>query len=129
MLRVGIIGTGKRKVRGDAMGYGMAYKHAEAYVSLGNCRIVACADIVKENAEAFAEVYDVPSIYLDYKEMLSEENLDMVSICTWPRLHSQMVIACAKSGVRAIHCEKPMADTWAGAKRMYAECLKHGVQL
>jgi len=129
LLRVGIIGTGKKKARGDAMGYGMAYKHAEAYVSLGNCRIVACADIVKENAEAFAGTYDVPSIYLDYKEMLSKENLDMVSICTWPHLHSQMVIDCAKAGVRAIHCEKPMADTWAGAKRMYEECLKRGVQL
>jgi len=129
LLRVGIIGTGKRKARGDATGYGMAYKHAEAYVSLENCKIVACADIVKENAEAFARTYDVPSVYLDYKEMLLKENLDMVSICAWPHLHSQMVIDSAKAGVKAVHCEKPMADTWGGAKRMYEECLKHGVQL
>jgi len=129
LLRVGIIGTGKRKARGDVTGYGMAYRHAEGYVSLEDCKIVACADIVKENAEAFARTYNVPSIYLDYKEMLRKENLDMVSICTWPHLHSQMVIDCAKAGVKAIHCEKPMADTWGGAKKMYEECLKRGVQL
>lgn len=128
-LKVGIIGTGKRKVRGDAMGYGMAYHHAAAYSALGNCRIVAGADIVRENAEAFAEAYDVPSVYLDYNEMLRKENLDMISVCTWPHLHAQMVIDCAEAGVRAVHCEKPMADTWGGAKRMVEACRKHGVQL
>jgi len=128
-LRVGIIGTGKKKPRGDAMGYAMAYEHAAAYTALRNCQIVACADIVKANAEAFAETFAVPKIYLDYNEMLAKEKLDIVSICTWPHLHSRMVIDCAKAGVKAIHCEKPMADTWGGAKRMFEECEKRGIQL
>lgn len=128
-LRVGVIGTGKRKARGDAAGYGMAYHHARAYQALGNCRIAACADIVRENAEAFAGTFDVPQIFLDYNEMLSIEKLDIVSVCTWPHLHSQMVIDCAKAGVRAVHCEKPMSDTWGGAKRMFEECETRGVQL
>jgi len=128
-LRVGIIGTGKKKPRGDSTGFAMAYEHANGYLALGNCEIVSCADIVRENAEAFAAVYKVPKIYTDYQEMLSKESLDIVSICTWTHLHSKMVIDCAKAGVRAIHCEKPMADTWGGAKRMYEECKKHNVQL
>ena len=45
-LRIGIIGTGKQKARGDATGYAMAYQHATAYKALDNCKIVACADIV-----------------------------------------------------------------------------------
>ncbi|MBO3802890.1 MAG: Gfo/Idh/MocA family oxidoreductase [Candidatus Brockarchaeota archaeon] len=128
-MRIGIIGTGKRKEEGDETGYGMAHYHAKAYMDLGNCRIVACADIVRENAEAFAKAYDVPKIYSDYNEMLSRENLDIVSVCTWPRLHSRMVVDCARAGVRAVHCEKPMADTWGGAKLMFEECEKRGVQL
>jgi len=128
-LRVGIIGTGKKKARGDAMGYAMAYQHAAAYDALDDCKIVACADIVQQNAEAFAEAFDVPEIYLDYNEMLSNEKLDIVSICTWPHLHSQMVIDSASAGVKAIHCEKPMSNTWGGAKRMFEECEKRGVQL
>jgi UDP-N-acetylglucosamine 3-dehydrogenase len=128
-LRVGFIGTGKKKERGDDMGYGMAHKHAAAYQALDSCRLVACADIVRENAEAFAEMYDVSSVYVDYKEMLAREKLDVVSVCTWPHLHSKMVIDCAEAGVRAVHCEKPMADTWGRCKRMYKACRKRGVQL
>ena len=128
-LRIGIIGTGKRKEEGDETGYGMAHHHAKAYMDLGNCHIVACADIVRENAEAFAKAYDVPKIYLDYNEMLSSEHLDLVSICTWPNLHAQLVIDCAVAGVRAIHCEKPMADTWGDARLMTQECDRRRVQL
>ena len=128
-LRVGVIGTGKRKARGDATGYGMAYSHAQAYEALGNCQIVACADIVRDNAKAFAQTFDIPEIYLDYSEMLSNEKLDVVSVCTWPHLHSQMTVDCAEAGVRAVHCEKPMSDTWGGAKRMFEECERRGVQL
>jgi len=36
---------------------------------------------------------------------------------------------CARGGVKAIHCEKPMSNTWGGAKRMFEECVKRGVQL
>lgn len=128
-LRVGIIGTGSRKKKPGPTGFAMAYRHAEGYRRLPNCEIVACADIVRENAEEFARAFDVPRIYLDYREMLEKEELDIVSICTWPHLHAQMVIDCARAGVKAIHCEKPMADTWGNSKRMAEECERRGVQL
>ena len=60
VLRVGIIGTGKKKDRPDRFGYAMAYRHAQAYQLLENCEVVACADIVEENAAAFAEEFGVP---------------------------------------------------------------------
>jgi UDP-N-acetylglucosamine 3-dehydrogenase len=31
--------------------------------------------------------------------MLAEESLDIVSISTWPHLHTPMVIACAEASV------------------------------
>lgn len=127
-LRVGLIGTGKRQ-RASRTGYAMAYQHAAAYSELNNCEMVACADIVQENADEFAKVNNVPTTYLDYHEMLEKENLDIVSICTWPHLHKQMVIDSALAGVRAIHCEKPMADTWGDARLMAQECDRRGVQL
>src|SRR5207248_4937667 len=84
-LRVGIIGTGRRKERADARGYGMAYDHAAAYQALpGACALVACADIVRENAEAFANATGIPveGVFTDYRAMLAEAHLDVVSICT-----------------------------------------------
>ncbi len=128
-FRVGFIGTGKRRERPGPMGYAMAYQHAEAYRKLPDCELVACADIVEENARDFAETFGITRIYTDYREMLEKEQLDIVSICTWPHLHAPMVIDAARAGVKAIHCEKPMADTWGAAKRMAEECEKLGVKL
>ncbi len=128
-FKVGFIGTGKKPAKPGPQGYGMAHQHAAAYKALSDCEIVACADIVEENARAFAEMFGVPRIYTSHREMLDKEELDIVSVCTWPHLHAPLVIDAAESGVKAIHCEKPMADTWGAAKQMAEECEKRGVRL
>ncbi len=129
-LRVGFIGTGKPRGTTGSTGFGMAYHHADGFLKLGDrCELVAAADIVEENVGAFAGRYGVPGTYLDYRDMLNAGNLDVVSICTWPHLHEQMTVDCAEVGVRAVHCEKPMADTWGGARRMARVCAENGVQL
>ncbi|GAC1436713.1 MAG: Gfo/Idh/MocA family oxidoreductase [Chloroflexota bacterium] len=130
-LRIGVIGTGRKKERPDQFGYAMAYSHGEAYQKLDGCELVACADIVRENGEAFAATFGIAerNVFTDYKAMLSAVPLDVVSICTWPHLHAPMVIDCAGATVKAIHCEKPMADTWGAARRMVEACETYGVQL
>ncbi len=128
--RVGVIGCGDNTKKKGSMGYAMAWEHATAYEKLTEqCEIVACADIVEKNAKAFAERFGAKAIYSDYKEMLASEGLDIVSICTWMHLHAEMTIAAAEAGVKAIHCEKPMATTWGDAKRMAQVCRDRGVQL
>lgn len=128
--RVGVIGCGDNTKQRGPMGYAMAWQHGEAYEKLPEqCEIVACADISENNAKAFAERFEAKTIYSDYKEMLANEGLDVVSICTWMHLHAEMAIAAAEAGVKAIHCEKPMATTWGDAKRMAKVCDDLGVQL
>jgi len=127
--RVAIIGTGKAHRSAGATGYGMAHEHVRGYQATPGCTVVACADIVPENAKAFAEQYHIPGIYLDYKEMLKKEKPDIVSVCTWPHLHPQMVIDSARAGAKAIHCEKPMAPTFGEARKMKEVCEKTGTQL
>lgn len=56
-FRVGFIGTGRKPERPSGKGYAMAYAHADAYKLLPDCELVACADIVEENARAFAQTY------------------------------------------------------------------------
>jgi predicted dehydrogenase len=111
------------------LGYAMAYQHANAYQALESCEIVACADLVEENARAFADTYGFEQTFTDYRAMLREAQLDVVSICTWMHLHEPMVLAACEAGVKAIHCEKPMADTWGGARRMAQAAQDAGVQL
>jgi len=128
-FRVAVIGT-NRPEKPSKTGFGMGYRHGEAYAALPEkCNLVACADLVPERAQAFADQFGIPTTYTDYREMLERESLDIVSISTWPHLHEAMVLDCAAAGVKAIHCEKPMATTWGACKNMARVCEDKGVQL
>lgn len=128
-IRVGFIGTGKKKERPDLNGFFMAYRHAPAYQALPQCELVACADIEQDHAAAFAGEFKIPTIYTDYREMLASEQLDIVSICTWPHLHAEMVLACLEAGLPAIHSEKPMALTFGECRTMLGAARGSSTQL
>jgi len=129
-LKVAFIGTGKVPEKAGPMGYAMAYRHAEAYKLLtDDVEMVACADIKPENAQAFADKYGIAEVFTDYNEMLPAIRPDLVSICTWPHLHRQMIEDCAAAGVPAIHSEKPMAYSFGDAKAIVAAVEQSGTKL
>ncbi len=135
-LRVGFIGTGPKTDENNKpgpLGYGMAHHHAVAYRALpkGEVQLVACCDLYRERAAAFAKLYDIPAngVYTDYHEMLAKEKLDIVSVATWPDVHAQIVIDTAKYRPKGIFCEKPMANTWGECKRMVAAAVQNDVKL
>lgn len=130
--RVAVIGTGADPETRDSDGYAMAYRHASGYERLESCSLVACADIVRENAEAFAEHHDLGSdaVYEDHATMLSEVEPDVVSICVPPGIHADLAVDAAEApSVDAVHCEKPMATTWADCRRMVDVSDREDVQL
>jgi predicted dehydrogenase len=128
-FRVAMIGCGMPSSEEGATGHAMAKYHLDGYKNADGAVIVAAADLKQTNLDYYAKQYDIPATYTDYHEMLAKENLDIVSISTWPALHKDMVVACAEAGVKAIHCEKPMATTWGDSKKMVEVCNKHSVQL
>ena len=128
--RAGVIGVGLRKLPDGKVRQGIAYQHGPAYEKLANTTLVALCDLSTEALEAYAARFaPTAGLFTDYRAMLAEAELDVLSICAWPALHGEMVIAAAEAGVKAIHCEKPMAPTWGEAKRMAAVCAERGVQL
>lgn len=129
---VAVVGTGPDPDDPDTDGYAIAYRHAAGYRRLGNCRLTACADIVAENAEQFADRWGLhgANVFEDAARMVEEVSPDIVSVCVPPRAHAQVVTECAETGIPdAIHCEKPMAATWGECKEMVQVCDRHGVQL
>ncbi len=96
-LNVGIIGCGRPRSESGATGFGQGHLHAAGYEASPDCRIVAAADISQATLDAFRQQHSVPRGYLDYREMLSAEALDIVSVCTWPHLHAHMVIDAARA--------------------------------
>lgn len=127
--RLAVIGCGKPEGTEGATGFGMGHMHVRAFERTGRCELVAAADLSPENAAAFAARWGCETTYVDYRAMLAESRPEIVAICAWPRFHAEMVVACAEAGVRAVHCEKPMATTWADACPMVEACEQAGVQL
>ncbi|WP_138004376.1 Gfo/Idh/MocA family protein [Halalkalirubrum salinum] len=127
---VAIVGTGADPETRNRDGYAMAYRHAGGYERLNHCSLVACADIVPENAEAFADHHGVEGVYEDHETMLESAEPDIVSVCVPPAVHAKIVVDCARApSVQAVHCEKPMATTPADCRRMVDVCEKEAVQL
>jgi predicted dehydrogenase len=101
-----------------------AFSHVAAYVADPRTEVVAVCDLSKAAVDAFRATWAVECpdarVYSDYKEMLSEEDLDIVSVVTSDHLHADMVVDAAESGVKGILCEKPLATTLADCDRMVA---------
>lgn len=127
-----IVGTGTDPDDPDADGYAMAYRHATGYRRLDQCRLTACADIVPENARVFADNWGIRSefVFEDTREMLDVVQPDIVSVCVPPHAHADVVLTITDHNAPdAIHCEKPMATTWAECREMVDVCASAGVQL
>lgn len=54
--------------------------------------------------EQFVKRYNIAAVYEDYKDMLKDEEIDVIDICTPPFLHEEMVINSLKAGKHVI-CE------------------------
>ena len=68
--------------------------------------------------------------YADWRELLErEEYMDIVSVATYANVHADPTVACAEAGVRAVLCEKPIAQSVPDAERMVAACADAGALL
>ena len=101
-LRAGVIGTGF-----------IGAVHVETLRRLGNVDLVAIADIL--NAEKSSKSLSVPAFYEDYQEMIKQEKLDAVHICTPNGFHFEQATFAIENGV-SVFCEKPLTTTVEEAK-------------
>ena len=105
--RAGIIGCGS-----------IANAHARGYLGVEEIEMVAIADPVEEAVNQFGAHYNIENRYRDAREMLDTEDLDIVSVATWHKLHAPMTIAACARKPKAILCEKPMATNLGDCDEM-----------
>ena len=71
--------------------------------------LVAGVDLSTDRLQDFKQRWSVNALYTDYRQMLAQEQLDIVSVTTRPEERAEIVIATAESGgVKAIYATKPM---------------------
>lgn len=128
--KVAIIGCGKPRNSEEATGFGMSHQHMFGYAKTGKCSLVAVADIVRENGDAFVAMHNPDAkVYEDFVEMMQKETPDIVSVSLWPHLHAQVVCQLAELGPKIIFCEKPMDLHWDASLKMHKACKDNGVTL
>ncbi len=93
-MRIAIVGCGS-----------IARVHAENIWKFENQKLVAFADIISDRAEQFALLYHGKA-YGSYEEMLEQEVIDVLHICTPHYLHVPMAVYALEHGVH-VFMEKP----------------------
>ena len=115
--RFGLVGCGR-----------ISSKHFSAIAGIDGARIVSCCDIIKQRAVEAAKQYGVETAYTSYNEMLENEQLDAILICTPSGMHPEMGIKAARKGLHVI-TEKPMGISLAAADELVKECDANQVDL
>lgn len=104
MLNFAIIGCGR-----------ISKKHIDALINNSdNCNLVSLCDIVESKAVERENQYKSSiestnvKVYTDYIQMLKNEDIDVVSICTESGYHAKIAVDCLNYGKHVL-IEKPMA--------------------
>ena len=100
-MKVGIIGCGT--IANAA--------HIPAYMNNKEVEIAYFCDIILERAEAAVAQYGCGKAVTDYHDILNDDSVEAVSICTPNNVHSVIAIDCLKAG-KDVLCEKPAARTF-----------------
>lgn len=108
-MKIGIIGCG-----GIANG-----KHLPSLTKLEEVEIVAFCDIDIKKAKLASENYGAENakVYEDYKELLKDNSIEVIHVCTPNNSHKHITVDSLDSG-KHVMCEKPMAKTTEEAQAM-----------
>ncbi|WP_163536454.1 Gfo/Idh/MocA family oxidoreductase [Gracilibacillus sp. YIM 98692] len=98
-VKVGIIGLGS-----------ISEMHIQGYLQHNDAEIYAVSDFNEERAQQKAEEYGVSHYYTNYKDLLDNDEIDAVSICTWNNSHAEIAIAALNAGKNVL-IEKPLCKT------------------
>ncbi|WP_436664314.1 Gfo/Idh/MocA family protein [Alicyclobacillus acidoterrestris] len=116
MKKVAVIGAGAISTR-----------HIEGYLAFPEaCKIAAIVDIYLDKAEERVRAYQLDAVASnDYKSILADPSIDVVSICTPPSTHAQLAIDCLMAGKHVL-VEKPMAASLEECDAMILAAEKSG---
>ena len=117
-VRVGIVGCGTIA----------QLQHIPSLLRINEAEIVAICDRDEALLSKVGAKLRKAKCYNDFSQMLSQERLDLVDICTPPQTHAALSIQAAESG-RHILVEKPAALSAEEFDRVAETCARNRVKL
>ncbi|MBK9984114.1 MAG: Gfo/Idh/MocA family oxidoreductase [Saprospiraceae bacterium] len=117
MITFGLIGYGK-----------IGERHAGYISAHPDGRLKGAFDTKKERSDLFAQNFPSDKVYSSLAEILNDEAIDIVSICTPNYTHAEITIAALQAGKHVL-VEKPMAIKKSDCESMIHTSLKTGKSL
>lgn len=117
-INVAVVGAG---------GFAQAY-HLPNLQEIPFYNIRAIVTRAGNNAKKIAEEYGAGYCTTDYKEVLKDENIDMVVIATRHNLHAPVVVEAANAG-KHVFVEKPVAMNYGECKKVYDAVIENRINL
>ncbi len=117
----------KLKVGMISFAHGHAFSYLNALLRLPDVEVVGIADETADRVANVAEKHGI-AYFPDYRELLANDEVNAVIICSENVRHAQMTIDAANAGKHVI-CEKPLGVSVAEMERMIAVCRDNGVRL
>lgn len=114
MKKVGIIGLGN-----------IAKRVANGILCSSNACLYAVASRDVKKAEDFAKTYGVPCFYGSYEQLLRDEEVDLIYICTPNQFHEEHIRMCLRYHKHVI-CEKPMVQNKSQLQALFAYARQQG---
>lgn len=117
-LNIGIIGAGR---------IGKVHMQSITY-NVPSAKVLGITDVFKEGLQDLADKYGIEKVYDNYKEMLADDEIDAVLVCSSTDTHADISIEAAEAG-KHVFCEKPVDLTPEKVKAVIAAVEKAGVKL
>ncbi|MDD6074676.1 MAG: Gfo/Idh/MocA family oxidoreductase [Clostridium sp.] len=113
-LKIGIVGCGI-----------ISYYHARAIQETKGAFFAGCCSHSLSSAQALTEAFPAP-VYSSYEQMLSQEYIDAVAICTPSGNHAEQILAALDAGKHVI-VEKPMCLSLEDADKIIEKADQTGL--
>lgn len=86
----------------------MARRHLQAYKKIRDVEVVGVVGKTERNKDYFVKEFSIKYFYKDYLDLLSQGNIDAVSVVTPTYTHAEIVKDCFQAGCNVL-CEKPIS--------------------
>lgn len=118
MLKIGVVGGG----------HIVKHRHIPVFKKIRDVEVCAVCDKQESIARSVSERFGIKRYYTGLSEMLKEENLDIVDICTPPQTHVSLAIDAMEAGCHVL-VEKPLAMTVKDVDEMFKVSKREHVKL
>ncbi len=114
-LRIGFVGAGSI----------VRTRHLPNLQNIEDLEFVSVCNRSLESSERFAQAYGLRKVYSDWRELVHDNEIDIVWIGTWPYMHCPITLEALEAG-KHVFCQARMAMNLAEAQTMRDAAKRSG---